>query len=106
MDVMDPSLVVALSERGRGRGREAFRAWNIHETEAWTSETRLSPTRPRYPFFRCRRHGIKSRGSRSSKLILEGRVGVSSPFLVLREISIITNGRNNFFILSRMYAPN
>lgn len=39
------------SRRARSRARpgerEAFRAWNIHET--WTSETRISPTRPRYP---------------------------------------------------------
>lgn len=47
MDVMDPSLVVALGKQGGAAvGREAFRAWNIHEAEAWTSETRLSYAPP------------------------------------------------------------
>lgn len=81
------SLVVALGQRGEKNGPEgegkAFRAWNIHETEGLdkrnTSLLRVPDIRR---FFRRRRHGIKSRGSRSDKLISQKLIPVVSFFLL------------------------
>lgn len=52
MDVMDPSLVVALGARGAGRGPKGGKLLELGiftRPKAWTSETRLFYARPRHP---------------------------------------------------------